>query len=114
MARRPSEAIIKSLVSERFIRRYSDVPIGRFVDRVQRMGSGLYIVGLDNHVGFILVEGGRSSFVHSTYLKPTCVTAEGAVTSPALIASRYRVVGKISGDPELLRKWVLGERIATQ
>ncbi len=114
MARRPSEAIIKSLVSERYIRRFSDVPIARFVDRLHALGSGLYIVGLDNHVGFLLVQGNRSTFVHSTYLKPTCVTAEDAVSSPALAASRYRVVGNISADPELIRKWLARERIVTR
>jgi hypothetical protein len=114
MARRPSEAIIRSLVSERYIRRFSDAPIERFVAAVRRMGPGLYLVGLDNHVGFLVVERDAASFVHSTYLRPTCVTAEPASTSPALVASRYRVVGRLSADPALLRKWLTGERIATR
>jgi hypothetical protein len=135
LARRPAEAIIRSLVSERFIWRFSDAPVGRFVARMRQLGPGLYIVGLDNHVGFLIVSGDgkaasrrrvvpsrrrmalrrrRVTFVHSTYLKPTCVTAEDALTSPALVASRYRVVGKLTADPELLRRWLTGARIPTR
>jgi len=114
LARRPAEAIIKSLVSDQYIRRFSDVPVRRFVKHLHAMGPGLYIVGLDNHVGFLVVDRGRSAFVHSTYLEPSRVTSEAAVTSPALVASRYRVVGKISADPDLLRKWLTRERIPTR
>ena len=113
LARRPSEAIIKSLTSERYIQRFSNAPINVFVQRVRTMGNGLHIVGLDNHVGFLVVLGARVTFLHSTYLKPGCVVEEEALRSEALVASKYRVVGHISADPELLRAWLTGKQIST-
>ena len=114
LARRPSEAIIKSLTSERFIRRFSNTPIKSFVASVRAQGPGLYVVGLDFHTGFLIVRNGRVRFVHASYLKPYCVVEEDALRSPALVSSKYRVVGRISADPKLIRKWLSGERIATR
>lgn len=113
LAQQASEIIIQSLVSEEHIRRYSDVPITSFVDLVRAWGAGLYVVGLDCHVGFIVCEADEVRFVHSGYAKPFCVVSENAEESPILGASRYRVLGKLTADPKLARTWLAGEFIPT-
>ena len=113
LAQQPSEAIIRSLVGGTHIKRYSDVPIATFVDSVRGWGIGLYVVGLDCHVGFIICDGDDVHFLHSSYADPLCVLSESADEARILGASRYRVLGKLTGDPELARKWMAGEFIPT-
>ena len=113
LAQQASENIIRSLTGPDHIRRFSDVPIDRFVETVQQWGDGLYVVGLDIHVGFLDVARGSVWFVHSSYQLPYCVVREQASRSRILSSSRYRVVGKISDDAALLRKWLGSESFAT-
>ncbi len=106
LAQQASENIIKSLTTESFINRFRNVAIDKFVEEISKLGEGLYIVGLDNHVGFILNDGNKVYFVHSSYVEPSKVIKEIALTSPILSSSKYRIVGKISADDSFLRKWL--------
>jgi hypothetical protein len=113
LAQLPSEGMIKILTSEAYIKRFSDVSIDDFVEAVQRWGSGVYVVGLDIHTGFIINESDEVRFVHSSYVPPQVVVNENALRSRILGSSRYRVLGKISADDELVVKWLLGTPIRT-
>jgi hypothetical protein len=113
LAQQPSETMIRNLVGGSHIKRYSDVPIVIFMDSVREWGTGLYVVGLDCHVGFIVCDGDDVRFLHSGYVAPLCVVSEDADEAPILGASRYRVLGKLTGDPELARRWMAGEFIPT-
>ena len=106
LAQQASENIIKSLTSEPYIKRFRNVAIEKFVEDIKAFGEGFYIVGLDNHVGFILNDGNDVYFVHSSYVEPSEVIKEKALTSPVLSSSKYRVIGKISADNSFLRKWL--------
>jgi hypothetical protein len=114
LAQQASEKIIKSLTLARNIKRYSNTPLKAFVDSVKRMGRGVYIVGLDSHVGFLVVDGRDVWFVHSSSLPPSCVVREKAIESTSLRTSKYRVVGAVTGDRALLWKWLAGIKIATR
>ncbi len=113
MAQQAAENIIKSLTGERYIRRFSDRPLDQFVAAVEAMGDGLFVVGLDYHVGMLSVRGGSAWFLHSTSSGCSCALEERARDSGDLAASRYRVIGKISDDDRLILKWLERKRIAT-
>jgi hypothetical protein len=70
------------------------------------MGDGLYVVGLDYHVGFIQVKEKEVYFLHSTYVDQSCVMKENATESIVLESTRYRIVGKLLGSKELVEQWV--------
>ncbi|MBW3372412.1 hypothetical protein KYK31_00385 [Hymenobacter norwichensis] len=107
LAQQASEVIIRNLTTEAHIQRYRGMSQPEFVRRVRMSGTGLYMVGLDNHVGFLRVKAdGSVSFIHSSYVQRKGVVQEPALTSVAL-ASQYRVVGKISADEGLLEAWLL-------
>lgn len=106
LAQQASENIIKSLTSETYIKRFRNVAIEKFVEDIKKIGQGLFLVGLDNHVGFILNDGTEIYFIHSSYVEPSEVIKEKALTSPILSSSKYRVIGKISADENLLVKWL--------
>lgn len=111
MAQQASEKIIKGLVSEKEIKRFRTVPLDTFVAAVHSWGEGLYVVGLDYHVGFLHHNGTEVRFIHSSYIGPKCVLNEPASRSAILASSKYRVVGKLSASNDLLRKWLLGTTV---
>ena len=65
----------------------------------------LYLVGLSSHVGFIEKKDGAIYFIHSNYFGPVAVEKELAKNSDALNSSDVFVLGNISGNSELMKKW---------
>ena len=74
-------------------------------------GKGLYLVGLDTHAGFLLHDGKKMFFIHATGRKAKCVVREPAAKSKSLIKSKYRVIGKLTVDENILTHWITGEPI---
>ena len=114
LAQQASENIILSLTTAPFVRRFRRVAIGDFVNAVRESGPGIYIVGLDVHVGFIVNTGDEVYFVHSSYVEPYTVIREKAIESRILAGSNYRVLGNILADDELISTWLTGKAIATK
>jgi len=69
------------------------------------------VVGLDNHVGFLLFEKGEVYFIHSSYYDSVAVVREKASESRALATSQVFVMCNISSNTKLIKKWILGEEI---
>ena len=108
LSAQPSEYIIKNVCENKKIERFSNVPIGSFNDTVQNSGEGIYIVGLDSHVGFLYILKGKYRFVHSHgYL---FVLSEIPSLSPILRLSKYRVIGKLFNDKMIIH-WLYGKKI---
>ena len=105
LAQCASEVMIQKLVAAKYINRYRNISLQTFIEEIKEHGKGLYITGLDNHTGFILYDNSGVWFIHSSYLIPGCVVKQNATINPILAASKYRVVGKISGDPVFLKSW---------
>lgn len=66
--------------------------------------NAMFIVGLDYHVGFIVVENGESFFVHSDFISDQ-VLREKAIESESLKSSTRFVLGQLSHNKELINKW---------
>lgn len=79
-------------------KKYSDRSLEYFVSEVEKTGYGLYIVGLDNHTGYIFHDGKDVWFIHSGVYPPKCTLKEKAINSITLKNSRYRVFGRIVFD----------------
>jgi hypothetical protein len=112
LAQQPSQTIIRSLCVPETIRVYYEKPLETFVQHVKEHGPGIYIVGLDCHTGFVVHEGGKMRFVHSSYFRPPrAVISEPLDSDNPLHRSKYRMIGKCLGD-ELLRQWLKQEDVA--
>ncbi|HET9505525.1 MAG TPA: hypothetical protein VFO93_18420 [Hymenobacter sp.] len=108
LAKQAATVIIRNLTTEAHMHRYRGISQAAFVQQMRQLGPGLYVLGLDYHVGFLRVrEGGAVQMVHSSYTGAGGVVREAADASAAL-ESQARVVGKISDDTTLLRAWLLG------
>ncbi len=93
LAQRGAEDIIRTLTDESTIRRYW----GATVDTVlgDHTDDGVYVVGLDWHVGLLVVTRGEATFCHASRSQQKRVLCEAAATTSSL-RSRYTVVGELS------------------
>lgn len=106
LAQLPSEEMIKSLVEKESIRRFSRYTITDFLAGVREAGSGLYVVGLDTHTGFLLYQSNEMRFIHASGRFPFAVVNERASESIILGKSNYRIIGKLSDDEKVLQNWL--------
>lgn len=114
MAQQASLHIIQSLVGKDALVKGHSLPIQQFVDRIKSCGAGLYVVGLDNHTGFLWNDGTEVWFLHSSFAGKRCVVRERASQSDVLGASKYRVAGYLSGNRELMESWLASRDIPTK
>jgi hypothetical protein len=106
IAQLASAGIIQSLVQKKNIKYYYNNSFEEFIDKIMQQGAGFYVVGLDNHVGYLYHDGNNLYFIHSTFVGKRCVMKEVAKSSDVLIASKFRITGKISDDELFLVKWM--------
>lgn len=113
VARQASEQIIRTIVPDPEIRRFRGRDRRKkVVAAVESEGPGLWVVGLDTHVGFLINDGERDvRFCHSTRRKRQGVVCEDAVSSPSL-KSRYTVLGRLD-NPTVIDHWLDGDRLVT-
>jgi hypothetical protein len=106
LAKYASEQMITTLVQAKNINRFSNWQMPNFIAAVNEWGYGLYIIGLDNHTGFIYNDGSKIHFIHSTFVGTKNVQWELAENSWVLSSSKYKVLGKISEDEKILDGWI--------
>ena len=105
-AQSASEPVIIKIASN--VQRFHNQPMSKLIDYLNKQGDGLYIVGLDYHVGFIVKRYNDYRFIHSSYYQPEIgVMSEPIEGRNPLNDSKYRVIGKLL-DTEMTRNWVNG------
>jgi len=88
------------------VKRFFNKPISEIERYLQTSGNGVYLVGLDIHVGFIVVENNNMSFIHSNYYQPKIgVMSEKIDSKNPLNDSKYRIIGKLMTN-EMIVKWL--------
>jgi len=126
LAQQLSANIIRSLAPKKQIKRpRGGQTIEDFVAdmKTDRRGPGVYIIGLDMHVGFLINGSVKSPagnqlpediyFCHADYgHNPQAVRCEKAIESPVLANSNCRVNGNILNNDSIY-KWLTGKRIKT-
>ncbi|MCF8275235.1 MAG: hypothetical protein K9J17_00755 [Flavobacteriales bacterium] len=105
-----SESMIREMTGSEYIKRYRFADISHIESEIRAWDDGLYVVGMDSHVGFIVNSNGKCAFVHSDYFNPLSgVISEALDSDNPLKTSKYRVIGKIL-TKEMTRKWLENER----
>ena len=85
-----------------------------FASRVEKRDPGVYVVGLDTHVAFLVVGSERFRFIHSSGSRPWCVVDEGREDAGALQRSNWRMLGNLTGDRAVLKRWLRAEKIVVR
>jgi hypothetical protein len=70
------------------IHRFTSIAPARLADEIAALGDGLYLIGLDRHVGFVVVRDSTVRFVHASYTGDRQVSDERLADAAAIAASR--------------------------
>jgi hypothetical protein len=111
LAQQASSKIVRTFATKIETEWFRNRPPLEVVKHVKGLGEGLYIVGLDHHVGFLVYDGDAVEMCHSSVLWPGTVVCEPAATAEAM-QSTVHVVGPVLTD-RVLRRWVQGRAFAT-
>lgn len=113
LAQQAALNIVRSLSPKEYRKDWSDISTATLTERIQALDKGFYVVGLDNHVGFMLHDDdGSVWFLHSSYMDPVAVVRELATESEPLASSNRYVLGYLETD-WLVKKWLKRDKIAT-
>ncbi|WP_298754255.1 hypothetical protein [uncultured Psychroserpens sp.] len=89
---------------------FSNVSFETLKQKINTVYSdGIYFVGLDNHVGYVLLKDKELYFLHSSYVDDK-VMIEDAEISPCFSSNIY-VFAEISTNKKLIESWILNERL---
>lgn len=109
-AQDPSSTIINSFCSPASIKRFTGFErLERYLEAYS--GNQVFIVGLDNHTGYITLEDGKAYFLHSGFTGVREVKKEKIHESDILVASNNYMIGDLLGNDGILKKWKAEERI---
>ena len=115
LAQQASGNIIRSLTTAENVVRMVGRPFDEFLNTLKSGGPGIYVIGLDFHVGFIAQDAnGGAVFIHSDGGSYRRVVAEPVESAAALRRSRWREFANISADEGLLENWLRGGAFPTQ
>jgi len=115
LAQQASQNILGTFLPREEMRIRVGMDYDAFLKEILLSGPGIYIVGLDSHVAFLVITSRNDiRFIHSSGSSPYCVIDEPTEQSQVLRNSDYRVTGNLTASDEVLRKWLLGERFRTQ
>lgn len=73
--------------------------------------NSIFIIGLDFHTGYIIKTSTNCYFFHSNYIKKEGVIREKVDTSKVLSTNKFFMIGSLTANNDLLRKWVVDKPI---
>ena len=114
LAQQPSGNILRSFLQKDDCHLTVGKPYDAFVSDVGNAEPGIYLIGLDTHVAFMVVSAGDFRFIHSSGSRPWCVVDEGSGDAGVLQRSNWRMIGNLTADPDVLRRWLRAEKIVVR
>lgn len=80
-------------------------PVSALISAARRLGPGLFVLGLDNHVGLVLYDGKNAYFWHAAFEEPKVwVKRERLEQAGVVRASQLKMLAKLS--PKRIRGWL--------
>jgi hypothetical protein len=110
----PSELIQRALTpAKRDLHRLFRVEGEALRRRIAALGDGIYMVGLNIHTGFLVVNGAEVRVVHASYAPPMEVVDEPLLASEVIAwsAARGYVVTPLFQDDFLIDAWLSGRPV---
>lgn len=114
LAQQPSENILRSFLPKESCTLTTGKDYQAFASEVEKREPGVYIVGLDTHVAFLVVGSDGFRFIHSSGSQPWCVVDENRAEAGVLQRSNWRMLGNLTADPAVLKRWLKAEKIVVR
>lgn len=113
LAQQASQNILRTFLPRDQLQIKVGVDYDEYMDSVRKQKHGIYIIGLDRHVGFLVNNNKGLNFIHSGGVHQRVVT-ESRTEAQSIKESRYRVIGNLTNNKELLKKWLVQDSFPTQ
>lgn len=112
MAQQASSVMIRALCESSNVKTISNNQLDKLKKYLLAQDDGIWIIGLDNHTGFIVKKGSSLDFVHANYLPPKKVARVTMEDCEIIKSSGIYVVGKIFAGERALKAWLTGDGAA--
>ena len=114
LAQQPSENILRSFLGKDACLLTVGMPYDAFAAGLERSKPGVYLVGLDTHVAFLVMKEDGFRFIHASGSKPWCVVDEGRDEAGVLQRSNWRMLGNLTADPKVIQTWLKAGKISVR
>lgn len=111
LAQVASSELIRTLCSKENIKVIANGQLEKVKTYLGQQPDGVYIIGLNNHVGYVVKQGTKVDMVHSSYWPQVKVVRESFATSPIILESTYFMIGNLLDTDETVLAWVKGTAI---
>ena len=111
LAQQPSENILRTFLPREACVLKVGVEYPVYADWAESLDDGVYLIGLDTHVGFIVIQRGEIRFIHASGGMEHSVVEETRSKAGALRRSRWRMIGSLTRSPQAVRIWLRGEKV---
>lgn len=108
MAQQAGLVEAKLLQDKSNLKIYSNVSFSTLKTKLNQVYTdGIYFVGLDNHVGYVLIKDEALYFLHSSYCD-NIVVIELAEIAPCFASNIY-VFAEITTNKKLIKHWIMND-----
>lgn len=111
LAQQASQNILLTFTAKENCQLRVGEPYSPYVDWVETLEPGIYLMGLDTHVGFVVIENDGMKFVHSSGMNKAGVVEETRDQAASIKWSNWRMLGHFTADPKVIRTWLAGENV---
>jgi len=111
LAQQAASVIIRRLCEKKSIRTIGNNDTERLIAYLRKQPDGMYILGLDTHVGFIEKRQGKLDFIHSSFSTRRRVVREPVINSLVISNSSIYVVGNLLANKKLVKHWLLKKKV---
>lgn len=112
LAQQPSENILRSFLPKSSCVLTIGQKFPDFAAKMEKSEVGVYLIGLDTHVAFLVVEPDGFRMIHASGSRPWCVVDEARDDAEVLEKSNWRMIGNLTENERLLKRWLLEDEIS--
>lgn len=111
LAQQASSVLIRKMCDKDRIKVVTNGQLDKMITYLQAQPDGIYILGLDNHVGYVVKKGKTLDMVHSSYWPQVKVVRETMAESAIVKESKYYMVGNVLHSKGTIEAWLTGTAI---
>lgn len=111
LAQQAASIIIKRLCLHKSVKVIGNNDTDKLVAYLRKQPDGLYILGLDTHVGFVEKHRGKIEFIHASYSSQRSVVRENVLKSIVVNKSSLYMIGNLLGNKKLIHKWLKKQKV---
>jgi hypothetical protein len=106
LGRETAGAVIQTLCKRESIHIVRKNNFQKLYEHLRKQKDGIYILGMDWHIGFIIKKNNKMRFIHSRKPRHAGVLNEDAEDSPTLKLSNFYMVGNLLENDRLIVQWL--------